>query len=33
VGKKHCQACIMDEQGMILDEFPFDNTFNVIGRL
>ncbi len=31
VGKKHCQAHITDEEGVILDEFPFDNTFNGIG--
>jgi activator of 2-hydroxyglutaryl-CoA dehydratase len=24
VGKKHCQACVMNEQGVILDEFPFE---------
>jgi predicted NBD/HSP70 family sugar kinase len=23
VGKKHCQACVIDEQGVILNEFPF----------
>ncbi len=33
VAKKLCQACIMDEEGVILDEFPFDNTFNCRGRL
>ena len=26
VGKKRCQACIMDEDGEILDEFPFTNN-------
>jgi transposase len=33
VGKKRYQAHITDEEGVILDEFPFDNTFNGIGRL
>ena len=26
VGKKKCQACIMDEDGGVLDEFRFTNT-------
>jgi len=26
VGKKRCQACIMDEGGRVMDEFPFENT-------
>jgi len=33
VGKKRCQACIMDEEGVVMEEFPFDNTFNGIRRL
>jgi len=33
VGKKRCQACIMDEQGVVLDEFPFENNRVGIGRL
>jgi len=33
VGKKRCQACIMDGEGVVIDEFPFDNTFNGIRRL
>ena len=26
VGKKRCQACITNEEGVILDEFPFANN-------
>ena len=33
VGKKRCQACIMDEQGGVVDEFLFENTFEGIRRL
>jgi transposase len=33
VGKKRCQACIMDEEGEILEEFPFTNTIEGIQRL
>ena len=33
VGKKRCQACIMDEEGEILDEFPFTNTWEGIQAL
>ncbi len=33
VGKKRCQACIMDEEGVILDEFPFTNNGEGIQRL
>lgn len=33
VGKKRCQACIMDEEGEILDEFPFTNNGEGIQRL
>jgi transposase len=33
VGKKRCQACVMDEEGMVLDEFPFTNNGEGIQRL
>jgi len=33
VGKKRCQACITDEEGVILDEFPFTNNGEGIQRL
>jgi transposase len=33
VGKSRCQACIMDEDGGILDEFPFTNDAEGIHRL
>jgi len=33
VGKKRYQVCITDEHGVILNEFPFDNTFNGVERL
>jgi activator of 2-hydroxyglutaryl-CoA dehydratase len=33
VGKKLCQAYLMNEQGVILDKFPFSNTFDYILRL
>jgi len=33
VGKKRCQACVMDEESEILDEFPFTNTSDGIQRL
>ena len=33
VGKNRCQACIMDEEGEILDEFPFTNTWEGIQAL
>jgi len=33
VGKNRCQACIMDEEGVILDEFPFTNNGEGIQRL
>lgn len=33
VGKRRCQACIMDEEGSVMDEFPFENTRDGIRRL
>ena len=33
VGKSRCQACIMDKDGGILDEFPFINDGEGIKRL
>lgn len=33
VGKKRCQACIMDEEGEILEEFPFTNNGEGIKKL
>jgi len=33
VGKNRCQACIMDEEGVILDEFLFTNNSDGIQRL
>ena len=33
VGKSRCQACIMDEDGGILNEFPFTNDAEGIHRL
>ena len=33
VGKKRCQACIMDEDGEILEEFPFAYDGEGIQRL
>ena len=33
VGKRRCQACVMDEEGTVVDEFPFENTFEGIRRL
>ena len=32
VGKKRCQACIMEEDSEILDEFPFANNGEGIQR-
>ena len=26
VGKRRCQACVMDERGSIIDEFVFENS-------
>lgn len=33
VGKNKCQACVMDEAGQILEEFPFTNTWEGIKKL
>ena len=33
VGKRRCQACVMDEEGRVVDEFPFSNTGEGIKRL
>ena len=33
VGKKRCQACIMDEEGVVAEEFPFTNTWEGIQAL
>jgi len=33
VGKKRCQACVMDEEGQVVEEFPFTNTIEGIQRL
>lgn len=30
VGKRRCQACVMDERGSIIDEFVFENSFEGI---
>jgi transposase len=33
VGKNRCQACIMDEEGVGVEEFPFTNTWEGIQAL
>ena len=33
VGKNRCQACIMDEEGVVVEEFPFTNTWEGIQAL
>lgn len=33
VGKNKCQACVMDESGQILEEFPFTNNWGGIQAL
>ena len=33
VGKKRCMACVMDEEGSVMDEFPFTNNVEGIERL
>ena len=33
VGKNKCQACVMDESGQILEEFPFTNNWDGIQAL
>jgi N-acetylglucosamine kinase-like BadF-type ATPase len=30
VGKKRCQACVMDEEGTVVEEFPFTNSIEGI---
>jgi hypothetical protein len=33
VGKRRCQACVMDEQGSIVEEFVFENSFGGLSYL
>ena len=32
MGKKRCQACIMDEEGVVVEKFPFTNNGEGIQR-
>ena len=33
VGKRRCRACVMDEEGSVVDEFPFTNDAGSIETL